>query len=481
MSQSSGPHASGLAALETELQRQKTLLNLPPKAWMPETTGPDGAAVLDVAIIGAGLCGLVANLALQMEGIFNIRLFDRAEKGREGPWITYARMETLRTVKEAAGPAMGIPALTFRAWFEAQWGDDAWDAMDLAPRTMWMDYMNWFRAMTGADVVNDCAVTGIEPEGALLRLETSNGAVFARRVVIATGLDAMGAPRLPAIARHLPRDKVCHSADTFDTATLKGKRVVVVGAGASAMDNAATALEAGCARLDLLVRRPAIPVIDKFTGTGSRGMTSGYVGLPDTIKWELMNEGDRFPVPPPKHSVERVARHENAFLHVGAPVTGLEETENGIRVVTPAGTLEADIAIFATGFGIDLAQRPELSSFAAHIRTWGDVMGAEKAAANPGLAAHPYLDFDFAFTENEKGACPSLSKVTCFAYPSVPSHGKVTSGIPASSEGARRLASGLVRSLFAEDGELHLARFRNYDVPDMTGEEWRPSDLSVTA
>ncbi|WP_174803012.1 NAD(P)-binding domain-containing protein [Martelella limonii] len=472
---------SGLAALEAELLRQRTLLNLPPKAWMPSREGPAGAEVLDVAIVGAGLCGLAANLALRMEGIFRIRLFDRASKGREGPWVTYARMETLRTLKQAAGPAMGIPALTFRAWFEAQWGADAWERMELAPRTMWMDYMNWFARVSEADVVNKCAVERITPEGDLLRLTTSEGPVYARRVVIATGLDAMGAPRLPEVARHIPKGKVYHSADVFDTATLRGKRVIVVGAGASAMDNAATALEEGCARLDLLVRRPAIPVIDKFTGTGSRGMTAGFVGLPDEVKWEIMNEGDRFPVPPPKHSVERVARHANAFLHVGAPVTAIEERADGIRVMTPKGALDADVAIFATGFGIDLSQRPELAEFAPHIRSWGDVMGANKAAENPGLAAHPYLAPDFTFLEKQEGACPALSRLACFAYPSVPSHGKVTSGIPSSSEGARRLASGLVRSFMAEDAAIHLARFRNYDIPDMTGEEWLPTNLAATA
>ena len=467
---------SGLEALEARVKEDLRFLCYPGKTWIPQRPG-----VTDVVIVGGGMCGMLAWFALRGAGITNVRVVDRSPEGLEGPWLNYARMETLRTVKEAAGPAMGIPALTFRAWFEAQWGEDAWDRMDLAPRTMWMDYMNWFARVTEADIVNDCDVEGIAPEGNLLRLATTQGTVLARRVVIASGLDAMGAPRLPAVARHIPKGKVYHSADVFDTKTLKGKRVVVVGAGASAMDNAATALEEGCARLDLLVRRPAIPVIDKFTGTGSRGMTSGFVGLPDRVKWEIMNEGDRFPVPPPKHSVERVARHDNAFLHVGASVTAVEETADGIRVVTPKGALDADVAIFATGFGIDLAERPELAAFAPHIRTWGDVMGAEKAAENPGLAAHPYLAPDFSFLEKREGACPALSKLTCFAYPSVPSHGKVTSGIPSSSEGARRLASGLVRSFMAEDADIHLARFRDYDRPDMTGEEWLPSDLAMTA
>ncbi|ANT63578.1 FAD-dependent oxidoreductase (plasmid) [Salipiger sp. CCB-MM3] len=470
----------GLPALEAELARQRSLLNLPPKAWMPETTSPDGEEVLDVAIVGAGLCGLAANAALAMEGVFKVRLYDRAPKDREGPWITYARMETLRTVKEAAGPALGIPALTFRAWFEAQWGTEAWDKMDLAPREMWMDYMIWYREMTGADVVNDCDVSAITPEGALFRLTTAQGDVLARRVVLATGLDALGAPRLPEAARGLPRGKVYHSADAFDVTELAGKRVIVVGAGASAMDNAATALEAGCARMDLLVRRAAIPVIDKFTGTGSRGMTAGYVGLPDDAKWDLMNEGDRFPVPPPKHSVERVARHSNAHLHLGAAFEAVEETTTGIRVTTRKGVIEADVAIFATGFGVALDERPELSAFAPHIRTWGDVVGPTRAAQNPVLAAHPYLGDDFAFQEKTSGSCPALARLTCFAYAAVPSHGKVTSGIPSASEGARRLASGLVRSLFAEDAERHLDRFRAFDTPDMTGEEWLPSDMAVT-
>lgn len=154
--------------------------------------------------------------------------------------------------------------------------------------------------------------------------------------------------------------------------------MIVVGAGASAMDNAATALEAGCARMDLLVRRAAIPVIDKFTGTGSRGMTAGYVGLPDEAKWDLMDEGDRFPVPPPKHSVERVARHAHAHLHLGAAVEKVEETAGGIRVTTPKGVIEADVAIFATGFGVALDERPNfrpLLRTSAHGAMWSAQTG----------------------------------------------------------------------------------------------------------
>ncbi|MGK9797804.1 FAD/NAD(P)-binding protein, partial [Salmonella enterica subsp. enterica] len=73
------------------------------------------------------------------------RIFDRAPAGFEGPWATTARMETLRSPKQLTGPALGLPALTFRAWYEAQFGTAAWDALDKIPRLQWMDYLRWYR------------------------------------------------------------------------------------------------------------------------------------------------------------------------------------------------------------------------------------------------------------------------------------------------------------------------------------------------
>ena len=40
----------------------------------------------------------------------------------------YARMDTLRSPKTLTGPALGVPSLTFRAWYEAKYGLDAWEA-----------------------------------------------------------------------------------------------------------------------------------------------------------------------------------------------------------------------------------------------------------------------------------------------------------------------------------------------------------------
>jgi hypothetical protein len=70
----------------------------------------------------------------------------------------------------------------------------------------------------------------------------------------------------------------------------------------------------------------------------------------------------------------------------------------------------------------------------------------------------------------------AISRIYCFAYPAVPSHGKITSGIPAVSQGAERLAQGIARSLFVEDRARHFETFMNHDAAEITGEEWRDAD-----
>src|SRR6185295_5419019 len=124
---------------------------------------PQYEPVLDAAIIGAGMAGLAAAFALKCQAVRSLRIFDRAPAGFEGPWATTARMETLRSPKELTGPALGLPALTFRAWFEAQFGLAAWDAMDKIPRLQWADYLRWYRQVLGLDVRNRQRVRAVLP------------------------------------------------------------------------------------------------------------------------------------------------------------------------------------------------------------------------------------------------------------------------------------------------------------------------------
>ncbi|MES2711551.1 MAG: FAD-dependent oxidoreductase, partial [Pseudomonadota bacterium] len=98
-----------LPLLEARLRADLAALNLPPANWVPPRGG-----VLDVLVIGGGMLGLAASFALTRLGILNHRVLDQSPSGREGPWVTYARMETLRSPKHLAGPGGEIAALTFR-------------------------------------------------------------------------------------------------------------------------------------------------------------------------------------------------------------------------------------------------------------------------------------------------------------------------------------------------------------------------------
>ena len=277
----SSPHTgpTGLTALEERLAEDLVCLGLPPRAWM-QTREHKGSAVLDVAIVGGGQAGLSAAVGLAHQGIKAVVL-DRAPEGFEGPWATTARMETLRSPKELTGPAMGLPALTFRAWFVAQFGHAAWAALDKIPRLQWMDYLRWYRRVMRVDVRNDTVVTGIVPRAdGLVHLDlqtpAGSGVLLARRVVLATGRDGLGGPAVPGFVSALPRTLWAHSSDAMDYGTLAGKRVAVIGAGSSAMDSAATALEAGAHSVHLLIRRKDLPRINKGKGASVAGLTQGH-------------------------------------------------------------------------------------------------------------------------------------------------------------------------------------------------------------
>lgn len=476
-------NAGGLLALEARLAHELALLERPAKPWVPRME-IDGGGVLDVAVIGAGLCGLTALAALSFVGIDNIRAFDKASSGFEGPWVTSARMETLRTRKELAGPALGVPSLTFRAWFEAQYGARAYEEMVLIPREDWMAYMVWYRNVLALPVSNDTELSGLilREDGLLdLELQGPEGAtrVLARRVILATGLDGLGAPRLPDVAKAVPASFVRHSGDIFDVSALRGKWVAVVGAGASAMDNAAAALEAGADRVDLFIRKPDIPRVEKFGGIASLGMSHGYIGLPDADRWAFMVEAERTQIPPPRHSILRVSRHGNALFHLGSPVISITEVGEAVEIETPKGRYPADLIIFATGFDVDFARRPEFAALSGSVLLWRDAYQPPAEQSNDALGSYPYLGPAFEFlpkpdlpaTEAE-----TISRIHCFAYPAVPSHGKITSGIPAVSQGAERLAQGIARSLFVEDRARHFETFMNHDAAEITGEEWRDAD-----
>lgn len=473
----------GLRQLELRLQQDLSWLEWPAKSWVPPRD-VGGQPVTDVVVIGAGMCGLAAAAAIKGLGIASLLVLDKAPAGREGPWVTYARMETLRSPKQLTGPALGLPALTFRAWYEAQFGVEAWEALGKIPREQWMEYLVWYRKVLALPVRNEVELASVMPgPGDLLTLHVteagSQRTILARHLVLATGRDGLGGSWVPPIVAGIDRSRWAHSADPIDFTALKGKRVGVVGAGASAMDNAAEALEHGAASLDLFVRRKDLPRINKFTGIGSQGVVHGFAGLPDDWKWRFLDYAMKAQTPPPRDSTLRVSRHPQARFHLGSPLESLVERDGHLVLTTAKGAYPLDFLIMATGFTVDLGLRNELAAIAPFIRFWKDRYSPPSDIDNAELAHAPDLGPSFEFLEREPGTCPALSQIHCFNYPAMLSHGKLSGDIPAVSEGAQRLARGIARALFVADRATHYEALVAFATPELQGDEWVDADASI--
>lgn len=421
----------------------------------------------DVTIVGGGMCGLAAAFALRRLGISNITHLDRRAEGLEGPWLTYARMQTLRSPKHLTGPAMGLANLTFRAWYEAQGFD--WEGLDRISRAEWMAYLRWYRHVTGARIENGAQVGRITPHADHVEIAMNGGrTACARRIVLATGREGQAVPRIPAPLAPFFDGLVRHSSDEIDFAALRGKRVVVIGLAASAFDNAATALEAGAAEVTLLGRAPHLPRLNKMKQTVYPGFTHGFAELPDTDKLALLDHVMSFRIAPPRGSVLRISSDPRTRLVLGAEVTRADLLGNSLHLATNKGGFDADMVILGTGFAIDVTTPPELAGFSDRILRWSDCV----PEATGEWAAYPYLGAGFEFQPRAARPDHGLGHIHCFTHTAQLSLGNLANDIPAVSEGAERLARAIAASLFVEDRAHHRQRLMDYAEPELLGDEW---------
>ena len=460
----------GLARLEAALARDFERLNHPPADWVPPRTGADGRRMADVAIVGGGMCGLAAAFGLRRLGISNIRQVDRSPEGREGPWLTYARMETLRSPKHLTGPVLGLAGLTFRAWWEARGRD--WDELDRIPRSIWMDYLNWYRGVTGARIENRVDVTALAPgpKGVRVQLAGPDGVetFHARRVVLANGREGQAAPRVPEPLAAFLGGPVRHGSGDIDFAALAGRRVAVIGLAATAFDNAAAALEAGSSEVVLIGRAPALPRLNKMKQTVYPGFTHGFPDLPDPEKLRLLDHLVRQRIAPPRDSVRRISSDPKLRLMLGTEITGAAPDGAGLRLETTRGAVAADLVVLGTGFAFDLGAPREIAHLAPDILRWRD----QVPEASGEWGESPYLARDFAFLPRSGSGVEGLDRLHCFTHAAQLSLGNLANDIPAVSEGAERLTRAIAASLFVEDRDHHWRCLRDYSEPDLLGDEW---------
>jgi cation diffusion facilitator CzcD-associated flavoprotein CzcO len=464
--------------------RDLELLSYPRRPWTAPRQTPAGASIHDVVIVGAGQGGLATAFGLARERISNLLVVDENPLDRAGPWLNFARMRTLRTPKHVTGPDLGVPSLTPQAWYEATNGPGSWERLGLIPKETWAAYLAWYRRTLEIPVRPDTRVGALRWNAALAAWElpctgTAPASspppetLFARRVVLATGIDGSGRWQVPALVRdNLPRHLWAHTRDAIDFPALAGKRVAVLGAGASAFDNAATALDHGAAEVTLCFRRKRLVHVNAYRWAEFVGFLRHQGDLPDADKWRFIRQIVKMGQLPPADTYRRAREHQGFHLHGGCSWTGIVARGDEITIQTvdngQMGSHVVDFVIVGTGFVTDLSLRPELTEIESQIARWGDRYEPPEGEREEDLLRHPYLGPGFELTERTPGAAPYLRYLYNYTFGGLLSLGFGGASISGMKYSIPRLVGAITGSLFVEDREAHLESLRAFADAEFT-------------
>ncbi|MGM0877728.1 MAG: NAD(P)-binding domain-containing protein [Bacillota bacterium] len=474
-----------LEALNEQVKKDLSYLVIGGEDLVLPTHHPEGH-VYDAVIIGGGQCGLGTAFGLLRERISNILIIDENREGYEGPWITYARMVTLRTPKHLTSIDLGVPSLTFRSWWEAQFGRKGWEAVDKISRSDWMNYLRWYRKVLNLPVVNEVKLKLVEPmEEGIHRLHLEgvgapSNSILARKVILATGIQGGGEWHVPSmISKRLPRNLYAHTSEAIDFEALKGKRVAILGGGASAFDNANFALSEGVAEAHVFVRRKEMPRINPIRQMEGLGLIERFHVLSDADKYAVIAHFFKHNQPPTNDTFKRAASWPGFNLHLGAPWLDVEDKNGGAVVTTPQGNFTFDFLIISTGLVTDPALRPELNLVEIHIARWGDRYKASAEVSSPVLDAHPYLSPGFAFTGRNEEAKKHVHGIFAFNYSALISCGITASALSGMRFGIPKLVSAVADQLFLDDHKEILKNFYTYNEAEFVGEWMKKSTLQA--
>lgn len=250
-------------------------------------------------------------------------------------------------------------------------------------------------------------VVGLNYSSPGFELTTSAGeTVRSRCVVVATGIGSF--TYMPPALEGLPSTLVTHSSHHSDLTPLRDRRVIVLGAGSSAIDIAALLSQAD-ADVELVARAESLkfhdppreprPFLERMLGPRS-GLGTGWRSR---VSCDLPLV---FHALPERLRIRAVARHlgpapcwftRDAIvgkvpLHLGARLERVDPLGSGIRVTfTQKGekrTLEADHLIAGTGFKVALSRLKFIDeALRARIRSAADspILGGRFESSVPGL------------------------------------------------------------------------------------------------
>ena len=335
------------------------------------------AAALDVAIIGAGPYGLSAGAHLRTLGL-ETRVF--------GPPMEVWRRHMPRGMllkSDGFASNLSDPQSEFTLKNYCAQNKIPYDDTRIpVPVEVFIKYALAFQKEMVPEL-DERRVENVERVNGHFRLQIGErDSVTARRVVVAVGISHYAS--MPTVLSGLPPGRASHSADHHVGTAFKGKKVVVLGGGASATNTAVLMHEAGADVL-LIARSNSLEfhtgprdqprslwqkLRNPSSGLGPGWKSRFYTDLPDVFH--------RFPA---SHRVRIVDRHlgpasgwpmRDRFLGkismlLGREVVAAQEAGAGVRLTlaTRDGRTEeheTEHVIAATGYQPDLARLPFLDA-----------------------------------------------------------------------------------------------------------------------
>jgi cation diffusion facilitator CzcD-associated flavoprotein CzcO len=448
------------------------LIGPDPQNWVPDRAGIDH----NVVVVGGGHSGSTFAFALRRAGIGKVAMIDAAKnEASSGIWLTFARMNKLRTPKTLVGPELGLPGLGFQAWYEARHGEVAYAKIDRIQRVDWAAYLDWYRSILAIPIRYGTKLLRIEPAADHLKLHLERDGTTSiettRKVILANGfVGAGGAYVAEVIKRGLPASLYAHTSQPIDFDALRGRSVAVVGSAASAFDAAAVALERGAGEVHLFARRHELASLPVIRIRGYPGAYDNYGNLPDAVRWRQAIRFRQAGSTPPPDAIARAVKHRNFHLHLSSPWTAAR-TEGGKAIgVTPRGEFAFDFVVAGTGFAVDARLRPELADFADDILLWRDRFTPPADEHDDLLGNYPYLGRGHEYLARAPSEARFLRDIHVFNPAAFVSYGLPVGDVPSFKRDIPGVVAAISRDLFLADLPAHETRINGTVEPDFGSE-----------
>jgi cation diffusion facilitator CzcD-associated flavoprotein CzcO len=224
------------------------------------------SAHYDVAVIGAGPYGLSAGAHLKAKGIaacvFGEPMEFWANKMPEGM--------LLRSPRVASNLSDPDHVFTLEAYEAASKKEPCAPL----PLDTFVEYGRWFRHQLGSDL-DTRTVLRVDRDSPGFRLMLQNGEeIRVKNIVVAAGIGPF--KKKPEVFQNLSPQQAIHCYEGRDVHRFAGKRVVVIGAGQSALESAALLHEAK-AQVEVITRQPQVHWIGQHSWLHHMGPISSML------------------------------------------------------------------------------------------------------------------------------------------------------------------------------------------------------------